>query len=151
MEPPWLPFGVNKMPTTLTLENIPDAVYERLKTAAEIHRRSLNSEAIVEAVLMPTKMAPSERLARARELRAALSKRNFPADDIDASKREGRPQLLLTPTCWRNCTCRANTRPPRKPCRSEIQTGPRRFFGGANSETFWPGTYGAKIFHLNKR
>jgi plasmid stability protein len=93
MEPPWLPFCVNKMPTTLTLKNIPDAVYERLKTAAEMHRRSLNSEAIVclEAVLMPTKMAPSERLARARELRAALSKRNFPADDIDASKREGRP------------------------------------------------------------
>jgi hypothetical protein len=28
MEPPWLPFGVNKMPTTLTLKNIPDALYE---------------------------------------------------------------------------------------------------------------------------
>jgi hypothetical protein len=23
--------------------------------------------------------------------------------------------------------------------------------GRANSGTFWPGTYGAKIFHLNKR
>jgi plasmid stability protein len=81
------------MPTTLTLKNIPDAVYERMKSAAEMHRRSLNSEAIVclEAVLMPTKMAPRERLGRARELRAALSKQNFPADDIDASKREGRP------------------------------------------------------------
>ena len=81
------------MPTTLTLKNIPDAVYARLKTAAEMHRRSLNSEAIVclEAVLMPTKMAPSERLARARELRAALPMRDFLADDIDASKREGRP------------------------------------------------------------
>ena len=93
MEPLWLPFGVNTMPTTLTLKNIPDAVYARLKTAAEMHRRSLNSEAIVclEAVLMPTKMAPSERLARARELRAALPMRDFLADDIDASKREGRP------------------------------------------------------------
>lgn len=80
------------MPTTLTLKNIPDAVYERLKHAAEMHRRSLNSEAIVclEAVLLPTKLAPSERLARARELRAALPTQRFTPDDIDAAKREGR-------------------------------------------------------------
>lgn len=93
MQPLWLQFGVNTMPTTLTLKNIPDAVYERLKTAAEMHRRSLNSEAIVclEAVLMPTKLTPSERLDRARELRAALPKRTFLAEDIDTSKREGRP------------------------------------------------------------
>lgn len=81
------------MPTTLTLKNIPDAVYERLKTAAEMHRRSMNSEAIVclETVLMPTRLAPTERLARARELRAALPKQKFLADDIDLTKREGRP------------------------------------------------------------
>ena len=93
MQPLWLPYGANAMPTTLTLKNIPDAVYERLKTAAEMHRRSMNSEAIVclEAVLMPTRLAPSERLARARELRAALPKQKFLADDIDLAKREGRP------------------------------------------------------------
>ena len=81
-----------RMPTTLTLKNIPDVVYERLKSAAEMHRRSLNSEAIIclEAVLLPTKLAPSERLARARELRAALPRQRFLADDIDAVKREGR-------------------------------------------------------------
>jgi len=81
------------MPTTLTLKNIPDAVYERLKAAAETHRRSLNSEAIVclESVLLPTKVAPSERLARARALRAGLPQGTFHAQDIDASKREGRP------------------------------------------------------------
>jgi antitoxin FitA len=81
------------MPTTLTLKNIPDAVYERLKAAAEMHRRSLNSEAIVclEAVLLPTTLAPSERLARARELRAALPTQRFAAEDIDAAKRDGRP------------------------------------------------------------
>lgn len=56
------------MPVTLTLKNVPDAVYEKLKASAELHRRSMNSEAIVclEAVLVPTKVAPSERLARAR-------------------------------------------------------------------------------------
>lgn len=93
MQPFRLPYGVNAMPTTLTLKNIPDAVYERLKAAAETHRRSMNSEAIVclEAVLMPTKVAPSERLARARELRAALTQRTFLASDIDLAKQQGRP------------------------------------------------------------
>lgn len=81
------------MPTTLTLKNIPDAVYDRLKLAAEMHRRSLNSEAIVclESVLLPTKMMPSERIARARELRATLAVGKFLAHDIDAAKREERP------------------------------------------------------------
>ena len=83
----------NTMPTTLTLKNIPDEVYERLKVAAEMHRRSLNSEAIVclESVLTPTKIAPSERLARARQLRAELGKTKFRAREIDTLKRQGRP------------------------------------------------------------
>ena len=73
------------MPTTLTLKNIPDSVYQRLKAAAELHRRSMNSEAIVclEAVLLPARVAPTERLARARELRAALAPAKFLARDID--------------------------------------------------------------------
>ena len=80
------------MPTTLTLKNIPDSVYVRLKAAAELHRRSMNSEAIVclEAVLLPTRVEPTERLARARDLRAALKPSKFLARDIDALKREGR-------------------------------------------------------------
>ena len=80
------------MPTTLTLKNIPDEVYKRLKAAAGTHRRSLNSEAIVclETVLMPTKMASSDRLARARQLRAGLGS-EFHVRDIDALKRQGRP------------------------------------------------------------
>ena len=80
------------MPTTLTLKNIPDDVYERLKLSAEVHRRSLNGEAIVclEAVLFPTKISPSERLSRAREIRGALIPTKFRARDIDALKREGR-------------------------------------------------------------
>ncbi len=80
------------MPTTLTLKNIPDDVYERLKISAELHRRSLNSEAIVclESVLVPGKMTPADRLARARELRAGLPAKKFRARDIDALKRQGR-------------------------------------------------------------
>ena len=76
----------------LTLKSIPDEVYERLKASAEAHRRSMNSEAIVclEAVLLPGKVPPKERLARARALRAALPRGKFRAKDIDLLKREGR-------------------------------------------------------------
>lgn len=81
------------MSTTLTLKNIPDEVYERLKASAEAHRRSLNSEAIVclEAVLMPGRMDPGERLARARAMRDALSTSRFKVRDIEAMKRDGLP------------------------------------------------------------
>ena len=80
------------MPATLTLKSIPDEVYARLKASAEAHRRSLNSEAIVclEAVLLPGKVPPAERLARARALRASLPRGKFRAKDIDLIKREGR-------------------------------------------------------------
>jgi antitoxin FitA len=45
------------MPISLTLNNIPDALYERLKEAADAHRRSLNSEVIfcLESILLPQK------------------------------------------------------------------------------------------------
>lgn len=81
------------MPTTLTLKNIPDEVYERLRAAADEHRRSLNSEAIVclEAALIPGRVAVSERLARARALRRSLPSRTVRLRDLDAFKREGRP------------------------------------------------------------
>ena len=80
------------MATTLTLKDIPNAVYERLKLSAQAHRRSMNSEAIVclENALLPAKATMAERLARARELRSELPKGKFIARDIDAMKREGR-------------------------------------------------------------
>lgn len=81
------------MPTTLTLKNIPDLVYEQLKRSAEVHRRSLNSEAIIclESVLLPVKLTTDERLARARALRTQLPQGQFTATDIDEAKRLDRP------------------------------------------------------------
>jgi plasmid stability protein len=83
---------INAMATSLTLKNIPDEVYQRLSKAAEMHRRSLNSEAIacLEAALVPSTVTPRERLARARRLRAELGTVTFDASDIDAYKRQGR-------------------------------------------------------------
>jgi antitoxin FitA len=84
--------GCNDMPTTLTLKNIPDHLYERLRRTATIHRRSLNSEAIVclESVLLPSVMQPSERIARAQALRADLPP-VFDDADIAQFKQQGRP------------------------------------------------------------
>jgi plasmid stability protein len=79
------------MPTTLTLKGIPDDLYVRLKQTAEVHRRSMNNEAIslLETALLPRKATSSERIARARALRAAL-KSSFAAKSIDEHKRRGR-------------------------------------------------------------
>ena len=83
----------NDVPTTLTLKNIPDEVYVRLKAAAESHHRSLNSEAIVclESVLLPGRSTAEEVIATVSAIRDALPKGKFIAKDIDAFKRAGRP------------------------------------------------------------
>lgn len=80
------------MATTLTLKNIPDHLYERLKSSAALHHRSLNSEAIVclENALFPARITPEERLERARHLRAAMPSATYQVEDIDTFKRQGR-------------------------------------------------------------
>jgi plasmid stability protein len=80
------------MPTTLTLKNIPDDLYERLKAAASVHRRSLNGEAIVclERALGHAKISAEERLERIRRVRAQLPDLSLSDAEIDAMKREGR-------------------------------------------------------------
>mgnify|MGYP003463668373 FL=1 len=79
--------------TTITLKNIPDDIYHSLKSAAETHRRSLNSEilACLEKMLLPTRVASDERLVRARRLRLSLANAQFAAADIDAAIEQGRP------------------------------------------------------------
>ena len=80
------------MPTTLTLKNIPDALYGRLKEAANAHRRSLNSKVTVclEAILLPQKISVDERLARARKIRQALADVTFSVQDIARCRGEDR-------------------------------------------------------------
>ena len=81
------------MPATITLKNIPDDIYARLKEAADGHHRSLNSEVIacLESILLPTRVTPQERLARARQLRHGLAAGAFDVDEIENAIDQGRP------------------------------------------------------------
>jgi plasmid stability protein len=80
------------MPTTITLKNVPDTLYERIRRSAQSNRRSINSEILVrlEAVLMPVRNDPSVEVARARAIRESLGPRKFSTREIDRFKREGR-------------------------------------------------------------
>jgi antitoxin FitA len=80
------------LPTTLTLKNIPDDVYERLKASAAAHHRSLNGEAIVclETALMPRRVSVEESLERIRRVRAGLKTQEFDHRLVDQFKREDR-------------------------------------------------------------
>lgn len=77
----------------MTIKNIPDNLYQKLKDAAQIHHRSLNSEIIycLEAVLTPCKMTTAERLQRARSLRPQIPVGAVAPADIDYAINQGRP------------------------------------------------------------
>ena len=126
------------MPTTMTLKNIPDAVYERLKHAAEARRRSMNSEANVclEAVLLPARPTTAERLTQARALRASLSEGHLPrARSTGSSGRDARDRGRLERRGL-PVSARANSRPRPMPCWSGALIGQSRFSGAASFETF---------------
>jgi plasmid stability protein len=78
---------------TITVKNIPDDLYERLKQAARAHRRSINSEVIVcieRAVGLRQRDVEAE-LARARELRELTRGYVLSDDELKQAKEEGRP------------------------------------------------------------
>lgn len=78
---------------TITLKNIPEPLYERLKHAAAKHRRSLNSEILVclETVLAPVRYDVSELLEAARAVREKTAHYHLTDRELDATKRSGRP------------------------------------------------------------
>lgn len=75
----------------ITVKNIPPKLYEELKTAAQTHRRSLNSEIIacLEHAFLARRVAPEERLIRARALRVGASP--MQAEEIERAIATGRP------------------------------------------------------------
>lgn len=78
---------------SITLKNIPDPLYEKIKNAAQLHRRSLNSEILycVERILDTHKIDVEENLELARLARAKTSKHLLTDEQLDTAKNWGRP------------------------------------------------------------
>lgn len=77
---------------SITVKNIPQELYEKLKIAASLNHRSLNSEMIncLESVLMPQRLSVADKLSRAQRIRTQLSDEAFDADEIKKAIEEGR-------------------------------------------------------------
>ena len=78
---------------SLTIKNIPEEIYRRLKIAAEKNHRSLNGEVIacLDDALTPHGVPVHEQLAHIRKLRESLRTKHFDAAEIlkavDAGRR----------------------------------------------------------------
>jgi len=77
---------------SITVKNIPDEIYERLKRSAKANRRSINSEIIViiENAVRSKKIAPEEMLVRARGLREKTANYTITEDEFTDAKNAGR-------------------------------------------------------------
>ena len=78
---------------TVTVKNIPDELYDRLKSVAEINRRSINSEIImcIENTVLSRRINLDEVLENARQLRQLTSGKLISDDEFNKAKTEGRP------------------------------------------------------------
>ena len=78
---------------TLTIKNLPDQLYARLKARAAEHRRSINSEAILaveRALIDPAPAEPDQLLAALRRSRARLKGLYVTDRDLRAARNTGR-------------------------------------------------------------
>jgi plasmid stability protein len=77
---------------TITLKNVPEDLYEGLKCAAALNRRSINSEVIfcLERAVHPRVMDAETALARARRLREETSGYTISDEEFAAAKEAGR-------------------------------------------------------------
>ncbi len=77
---------------SITVKNIPDDLYERLKKVAGTHHRSINSEVIncLEVVLKPRTLSVQERLSRIRSIREKADQKGLDRDEIAGAIKAGR-------------------------------------------------------------
>jgi antitoxin FitA len=75
------------MSTSITLKNIPEPIYQRIKLAAKRHHRSMNSEIIVclEQTLAPSPADIQARLEDARRLRERFVGPDLTLEDITSA------------------------------------------------------------------
>ena len=78
---------------SITIKNIPQELYEKLKETASIHHRSINNEMIncLETLLMPKRITASDRIKKARELRSQLNADRIDTNEISNAIFAGRP------------------------------------------------------------
>ena len=78
--------------TTITVKNIPEELYDRLKLLAESNHRSINSEIIVciERSVFSHPVDPEAFLAKARQLRERTSGYLVSDQEFTQAKRLGR-------------------------------------------------------------
>lgn len=77
---------------TITVKNIPEDLYLRLKQSAKANRRSINSEIIVciERAVRSQRIAPEKMLAEVRMLREKTSEYQITDEELQDAKSTGR-------------------------------------------------------------
>lgn len=77
---------------TITVENVPPDLYERLKQHAEVHQRSIDREIIacIESAISEPKVHPKDILRRARKLREKTEGYVIADDEFTQAKVSGR-------------------------------------------------------------
>lgn len=78
----------------ITLKNVPERLYERLKYYAKLRRRSLNSEIIfnLERAVGLAEEDPQRLRMEAREFREKLDKKaQIPVEEVEKAINQGRP------------------------------------------------------------
>lgn len=77
---------------TVTVKNIPDDLYARLKSIAETNRRSINSEIImcIQHAVMSRQIDPETFLKNARQLRELTINHPIGDEEFNQAKAEGR-------------------------------------------------------------
>tara|TARA_R100001143_G_scaffold63594_1_gene73167 strand:+ start:22690 stop:22932 length:243 start_codon:yes stop_codon:yes gene_type:complete len=80
------------MPTNITIRDIPDDVYEKLKRQAELHHRSINSEVIVylKKIVQSQRRDPAQIIAQAKKLKKK-AKGSLTIQQIQEAIDQGRP------------------------------------------------------------
>ena len=78
---------------TLTLQDIPDELYDKLKESASANHRSLDEEIIylLKISLMPRRISSAVLLERARKTRLESQETSFCLDDIQNATKDHRP------------------------------------------------------------
>ena len=76
---------------SITVKNIPETIYEKLKKQAEAQHRSMNSEIIacLEQSVNPIRVSPDEILRQARMMRKKV-KGSLSAEEIQIAIDQGR-------------------------------------------------------------